>query len=136
MCNEMKLDERSNVIFAGVNCGGVLAKLAGLITQRHSVSFVSFPVTNDFFTWEFSLDKSHAGLITNIYNYEGLFSEQEPGIANNIGVLWIPTSAVRRDSIYQSFCTMAVSCGSNKYEEYCRAAIGDDMDEIHKFYGN
>ena len=95
-----------------------------------------FSAFNDFFEWSFDLDDEMAVYITNIYNFDGMYTAQEPGLANNIGVPWVLKQILKRDLVYESFCTIVESCHANdQYEEFCHAAIGKQkMNEIKAYF--
>lgn len=78
--------ENERVIFAGINSGGIIAKIVGSMLKRKSISFLSLPFDNDLFNTMFDLDSSYLSLITNVYNVDGFFSSQEPNYATNIGI--------------------------------------------------
>ena len=134
--DKLELQDKRNVIFVGSNVCGVLAKIAGMKLRRPALGFISFPAFNDFFQLTFDLENEMAVYITNVYNFEGLYTDQEPGLANNIGVPWVSTSFLDRDSIYQSFCTIVETCQMNaRYEQFCHAAIDrENMDLIREYF--
>jgi hypothetical protein len=133
-----------DVVFAGINTGGLFAKAAGMLVHRQGVSFLSFPAFNDFFRAALRFSKDDAWYIINVHNYEGIFTKQEPDIAVNLGIQWVPQESFwdftvfrtfARDTVYQSFCTVAAKCGQmDKFKEYCTAAVGElAVDSIQNY---
>lgn len=143
--NKENLDNES-VLFAGINSGGIIAKIVGSLLKCKSISFVSLPIDNDLFNNMFDLDSSYLSLITNVYNVDGFFSSQEPNYATNIGIE-IPvfdrkkycTSGIcniksKTDNVYRTFCTISEICGrGNQFNYYCENIIGKkDIETIHQ----
>ena len=135
-------DER--VLFAGINCGGAIAKIVGTSLQRKSISFISFAIDNNLFNLMFGFSLPFVSLVTNVYNVEGFFSDQEPRYATNIGIN-IPvfdkkkfcTSGIcdinsKTDNVYRTFCTISEICGKgNRFNYFCENIIGkDDVETI------
>jgi hypothetical protein len=101
---------------------------------------VSHPVFNDVFDEEFGFQEKDAWHVVNVFNYGGLFTMPEPELASNFGIPWIePPSVldktvftnVRRDMVYQSFCTLAELCArGNQFDDYCAAAVEGDWETV------
>jgi hypothetical protein len=128
--------ENEPVIFSGINTGGLYAKALAITNKKLGISFLSFPVYNDYFTSMFELDGDDASRIVNVHTSEGLFTFQEPQIATNVAVPWIPSPSILdgtvhdswiRDTVYKSFCTLTQLCyDDERFAEYCLAAIGEE----------
>jgi hypothetical protein len=137
-------DERgyneSDVIFSGINTGGLYAKALSLLLEKPGVGFLSFPVFTDYFTSIFDLDGDAAWWITNVHTQEGLFTTSEPELAINFAIPWIVTPSffdntvfgtLVRDTVYKSFCILAELCGGDdQFWEYCNTTIGWDEVEL------
>ena len=144
--NKAELEKEENVLFAGINCGGAIAKIVGTILHRKSISFISFPINNDLFQMMFDFSSSYLGLVTNVYNVDGFFSDQEPAYATNIGISMpvfdktkFCTSGVceinsKTDNVYRTFCTISELCGNgNQFNYYCEKIIGKhDLETIRE----
>ena len=127
--------EKDKILFAGINIGGMFSKVLGMIHKKHGIGFISLPSFNDYFVDDFGIDDDDAMYITNVYNYNGWYTKQEPDLATNIGVPWIPSSlSIERDSVYRTFCTIVEMCGQGpKFYNYCSKVI-DDVEEISNFF--
>jgi hypothetical protein len=132
-----------NIVFTGVDVGGIFAKYMGMKYQTHGVSFVSFPIFDPVLASVFKLDEYRAVFVTNVHTFRGILTKQEPQRATNFGIPWIGTSLVDtvesgadvnkgikvttsfRDSVYRSFCILSEVCGRGKqFGSYCEALIG------------
>jgi hypothetical protein len=137
----MDLEDR-NVIFTGINTGGLYAKTLALMNARPGVAFLSFPVYNDYFVSLFEISGDDAWLIVNVHTSEGLFTGPEPALSANIAVPWIPSpsmfdgtviSSWIRDTVYKTLCTLAELCHPDgQLQEYCVHAIGPEEVDIVK----
>lgn len=144
--NKAELENEGKVLFAGINCGGVIAKIVGTILHRKSISFISFPIGNDLFEMMFDFSSSFIGFVTNIYNVDGFFSDQEPAYATNIGIEMpvfdkkkFCSSGIceinsKTDNVYRTFCTISELCGKgDRFEYYCENIIGEnDLQTIRE----
>lgn len=128
-------NENATVIFTGINIGGMFAKVLGMIHKKHGIGFITLPAFNDYFLNSFDFDDEDAIYITNVYNFNGWFTMQEPDVATNIGIPWISGSNfIERDSVYRTFCTITEMCGySQQFYNYCKTVVGD-MDEITDYF--
>ena len=138
------LNDHERVIFSGINCGGVIAKIVGTLLHRKSISILSFPLDIDFIQHLFEFPTFYTSYITNVFNVDGWFSHPDSNYAVNIGIdtsifikRFLCTSGFcdffsRTDNVYQSFCTMAELCGkANQFNYYCENTIGKkDIDII------
>jgi hypothetical protein len=129
-------EQPPNVLFSGINVGGLISKTLALVRHEQGIGFLSLPVFNDFFQYAYDFGPEDALYITNVYNYEGTFALPEPAVATNIGIPWVTSSSISRDTVYRSVCTMAELCGkSEQFQEFCIASIGEDELNIlrHEF---
>lgn len=122
-----------NLVFAGVNSGGVVAKIMGLSTMRTAFAFMSFSAFTDLLEY-MNLEEEYSFLIVNLFHRDGWFSVQEPGLANNI-VLPSIIDTIFKDDKRPTFCTIALSCENHlQYEEFCRQLMGDEfVDEVNTY---
>lgn len=131
------LDNEDKVIFSGINCGGVIAKIVGTLLHRNSISFISFPIDNNFFEIMFDFSTTYMSLVTNVFNVDGFFSDLEPRLATNIGINMpvfnkkaFCTSGIcelnsKVDNVYRTFCTISETCGAgNRFYYFCENIIG------------
>lgn len=134
-------DER--ILFTGINCGGVIAKIVGTLLHQKSISFLSFPIDIDFIQNLFNFSSYYIGYITNIYNVDGFFSHSDSDYANNIG---FSTPVFKKskdctskfcdlesrlDNVYESFCAMSEICGKGiQFNYYCENIIGKKYLDI------
>lgn len=136
---ESKGLDAPNVIYTGLNTGGTFAKLLSAKNGLPGISFLAFPVYNDYLEFTFDLEDENSIEIYNIYNFDSLFTMSEPEVATNIGY-YAPDSYFPRCSgkicnfkvasrlIYQNFCSLAENCGKGyQFDQYCRAILGDDI---------
>ena len=123
------------ILFTGINIGGMFSKVLGMIYKKHGIGFVSLPSFNDYFLNDFDIDDDDSMHVTNVYNYNGWFTKQEPDLATNIGVPWIPSPLpIERDSVYRTFCTIAEMCGQGPhFYNYCSTVV-DDIESISEFF--
>lgn len=151
ICDEINVKDNDRVMFTGINIGGTFAKILGMLYGKQAVSFLSFPVFNDFVTYNYEFEEIDSTFITNIFNIGGLFALPEDGVANNIGIPWIPDTldtikscsnkemcglATEKDSVYRSFCTVSNICGKvEQFGNYCESIIGKTyVDLIHRTF--
>lgn len=122
-----------NVVFAGVNTGGVVAKILGMKTGRLGFSFLALNTFTDLLQF-MNLNEDESWLIINLFHRGGWFSAQEKGLANNI-VLPSVIDTILKDDKRPTFCTMALSCESHlQYEEFCRQMMGDEfVEDVHRY---
>jgi hypothetical protein len=130
----------SNVVFTGINTGGLYAKVLAVTNKRPGIAFLSFPIYNDYFMSLFELSEDDAWYIINVHTSEGLFTGPEPALATNIAVPWIATpsffdeiviSSWVRDTVYKTLCTLGELCHvHSQLDEYCLAAIGQAEVDI------
>jgi hypothetical protein len=132
-----------NIVFAGVDVGGLFAKYMGMKYQTHGMSFLSFPIFDPVLASIFKLDELKAVFVTNVHTFRGIFAKQEPQTATNFGIPWIGTrlmgnvesgsdlnkgigiTTLFRDSVYRSFCILSEVCGrGERFGSYCEALIG------------
>lgn len=150
ICEEEDVRDNENIIFTGINVGGIIAKLLGNLYKKQSVAFLSFPIYNDLFMYTYNISKELAGYVTNIFTYEGLFSTQEPSAGTNIGIPWVkgpndfnPSCTANgicdisfeKESVYRSFCTIVEICGKiDQFYGFCNTTItGEDMEAIRNY---
>ena len=127
-------DKDTKILFTGINIGGLFSKTLAMINKKQGIGFISFPVFNDYLQNYFDFEDDDSIYITNVYNYNGLYSMQEPNLATNIG---IPQNehqfSVDTDSVYKTFCTIAEMCGEGpKFSNYCSSTV-ENMDEIREY---
>ncbi|KAK8890333.1 hypothetical protein M9Y10_035108 [Tritrichomonas musculus] len=130
--------EHDNVLFTGINAGGVIAKVVGTLSERRSISFISFPMAMDFLEHLFHFPSNYMSYVTNVFNIDGIFSKPDSEHTINIGIdtplfhqsPFCTTGFCeifsRVDYIYRTFCTMSETCGrGNQFNYYCRKTIGE-----------
>ena len=122
-----------NLVFTGVNSGGVVAKIMGMSTGKTAFAFMSFNIFTDLLQY-MNLNEELSLVIVNLFHRDGWFSVQEPGLANNI-VLPSIIDTVFKDDKRPTFCTMALSCKNHlQYEEFCRQLMGDEfVDDVNEY---
>ncbi|KAK8857733.1 hypothetical protein M9Y10_016141 [Tritrichomonas musculus] len=141
--DQLNISQNENVLFTGINCGGVIAKISGTLLYQRSISFISFPIELDFLQNWFHYSLSDASLVTNVFNVESFFSVPDTQYANNIG---IDTPAYQKskyctsdfcemfsklDNVYKTFCSMSEICGKgNQFDYYCQKTIGEKYVRI------
>lgn len=131
-------DLKENVIFTGINCGGVIAKIVGTLMHRKSISFLSFPMGMDFLEHLFHYSSTFMSYVTNVFNIDGIFSHPDSDHTINIGIdmpVFYKTKFCtsgfcdlfsKTDNIYRTFCTMSETCGKgNQFKYYCEKTIGE-----------
>lgn len=86
ICESKNIDKLDRVIFTGIGVGATLGKIVSINFKKYSISFLTLPLWNDFFTHVFDLDENDMSYITNVYIYESMFAKPEPEYATNIGI--------------------------------------------------
>ena len=115
-----------NVVFVGINTGGVVAKILGMKTGHLGFAYLSFNAFTDLLQY-MRLDEDNSWLIVNMFHRGGWFSVQEPNLANNI-ILPSVIDSIFKDDKRPTFCTMALSCSYwEQYDEFCRQLMGDEF---------
>jgi hypothetical protein len=132
--------DHDEVMFTGINIGGLFAKTLGMLTHHQGVSFISFPVFNAYFKTAFHFTQEESVFVTNVFNYEGTFTHSEPDLATNIGLPTLEASLVEKDTVYRTFCILSEVCGyGEKFGDYCISQIGEEelasiRDQLHNNY--
>lgn len=133
---EINYSNSKNVVFTGLNIGGLFAKVLGMKNNRAAVSFFSYPVFTEIIQSFFDFSMENSLNITNVYNMEGSGSVEEHDIISNIGIPVLDTSSnFNKEGVYQSLCTIASICRTQPiYNEYCKHALNspDQWEEIVK----
>ena len=133
---ENLIDE--NVLFTGINCGPMIAKIFDTLLQHKSISFLSFPMKMNFLENLFHFYTKDISYVTNILNIGGFFSHHDSDYATYIGInthIFYKSDFCdvfsRADNIYRSFCTMPEICRKgNQFNYYCLYTIGERNLEI------
>lgn len=113
----------------------MFSKVLGMLHKKQGIGFVTLPTFNDYFLNDFDFDDEDSIYITNVYNYNGWFTKQEPDLATNIGIPWVSSSfSIERDSVYRTFCTITEMCGhGQKFYNYCSSVV-DGVKEISDYF--
>ena len=130
-----KFIDNTTALFTGIGVGGLISKAMGMVHKKQGIGFISFPTFNDYFRYALDFDDEDSIFVTNLFNYDGFFTLPEPKVATNIGIPYVTNPfPLRRDEVYQTFCTMAEMCGFGpKFTNYCSAVISN-VDEITKYF--
>jgi hypothetical protein len=123
------LEKKEDVLFVGVNVGGVLAKVMGLLNHRRGIGFLSLPSGDDDVSYRYAFDATNKQFVSNIFNLGGIFGIDDPDSGENLG---IPNDfdILDTDSVYQSFCGLVVMCGRHQqFKAYCTELIGAEKFE-------
>lgn len=130
-----RYSDDEKILFTGINIGGMFSKVLGMIHKKQGIGFVTLPTFNDYFLNDFDFEDDDSIYITNVYNYNGWFTKQEPDLATNIGIPWISSSLpIERDSVYRTFCTISEMCGQGqKFYNYCSSVV-DGVKEISDYF--
>ena len=122
-----------NVVFVGINTGGVVAKILGMKTGHLGFSFMSFNAFTDLLQY-MRLDEDDSWLIVNMFHRGGWVSVQEPKLANNM-ILPSAIDTPFKDDKRPTFCTMALSCSNwEQYDEFCRQLLDDEfINMVHDY---
>lgn len=117
-----------DVIFAGFNYGGFIAKAAGMTVKRHAVSGLSVSIAKPVYTEMMKITSEDSIFVTNVYVLDGLASKPEPGEANNIV---LPYSNIAFESYNPGWCLMAMACADYmRYQPYCSLVIKEDVSNL------
>jgi hypothetical protein len=133
--NDEGLTPGSSVVFVGINTGGLLAKVLGMLTEHRGIGFISMPANCDEFQFQYEFDERHLKWGTNIFNLDGLFGVTDEGIGANFVLTGSP-GVIGMDAVYPSFCNLAEICGlGEQFRTYCETAIGSEsVAEIRSFF--
>lgn len=129
------LKEESQVLFVGVNIGGVLAKVTGVRKHHRGIKFLSLPTGDDEFIYRYEFQEKDMHYITKVYDTGGLFGKAEDGGGENFAIPG-PFDLLDRDAVYRSFCNLAEMCGHAQFSVYCEAVIGaEKVRSILSYFG-
>jgi hypothetical protein len=130
------LNRDSKVLFTGVDVGGVLAKLLGMLTEHRGIGFLSMQAADSQAVYRYNIGVKERRLITNVFNERGTIGVGEAQAGEDFAIPG-PFDVLNRASIYDSFCNLAVMCGHHRqFQEYCEAAIGADrVNRIREYFG-